>query len=138
MTAIETVIRPFVSDPATPVPYTKPGQRGVAPVLVRVGTKGGTKTFNTHASFSASLYMGRKQVEKAPRSEALQGELTNLHSQIASAGTAGDDRAAKEFTDKQDANASKVVDGSDGRTFTSDVPGESYNQNTGTYTPGGS
>jgi len=133
---LETIIRPFQNDPSTPTPYTKPGQRGVAPVLVRVGTKGGTKTFNTAASFSAQLYMGKKQVEKSPRSEALQTGLNDVATSVAGAGTGGDDKIAKAFEDTQEANAGRMVDTPDGRTiFMPDAGSGSYDSSTGVFTP---
>lgn len=97
---LESIIRPFTDDPSNPTPYTKPGQKGVENVHVRVGMKGGTKTFNYSGSMSASLYTSKKHMESAPRSSALQGAMQDA----SSAGAGGGYEAAlsKFQTDLQD------------------------------------
>lgn len=69
---LETIVRPFSIDQGvTPVRTVKAGQRGVEPVLVMVGRRGGTKTLPYSGNFSLSSYMVRIHKEKGNLRELL-------------------------------------------------------------------
>jgi hypothetical protein len=80
MTDLETIVRPFSSPDATPLPFHPAGAQGAQPVLVSVGLKGGTKTFTFSASSSRSTRMGNRHKETSPASESLQNALSQAAS----------------------------------------------------------
>lgn len=75
MATPETFIRPFTDDGVTPSSYIKPGAKPNEAVILRIGYRGGTKTFATTSHMSGSLYMSKKHMESPSRSKALQGEI---------------------------------------------------------------
>lgn len=72
---METIINPFVNQGVSPTPFTPVGQKAAPPVILSIGLKGGTKTFSTSGSSTASYKMGAINTESAPTSDALQGAL---------------------------------------------------------------
>lgn len=77
---METIIRPFQSPGVDPQPYHPAGAQAAPLVHVAIGARGGTKTFSSSGSASASFKMGQVHREKAPASGALQSKLAEAAS----------------------------------------------------------
>lgn len=77
---METIIRPFQSPTIDPQPYHPAGQQAAQLVHVAIGARGGTKTFASSGSASASFKMGQIHREKAPASQSLQSKLSEAAS----------------------------------------------------------
>jgi hypothetical protein len=74
--ALETIVNPNVSQPITPIGFTKPGAVGAPMVRIAVGFTGQVKTLGWSMSATATTKMGQAHHENPPsNSESLQKQL---------------------------------------------------------------
>ena len=69
----EAIVRPFQSGGVDPLPFHPTGQVGVPLAKIRVGQKGGSKTFGYSFSATTTNYMIRIHKENAAVSAENQG-----------------------------------------------------------------
>ncbi len=77
MGVIEQVIRPFAEQDVSPSGFVQPGTTGVPPVLVKIGLKGGGKSFSGKITYQRATKMGAVHDETSPDSQSLQTKLGN-------------------------------------------------------------
>ena len=65
MAGLEGVIRPFMGDPVSPIPFHPGSSSSAPPIRLAVGLIGGTKTFAWSSSASLSSYMAAVHKEKS-------------------------------------------------------------------------
>ena len=76
MGVIEQVIRPFAEQDVSPTGFVQPGTTGVPPVLVKIGLKGGGKSFSGKITYSRNTKMGADNAE-APGTKRIAQACTN-------------------------------------------------------------
>jgi hypothetical protein len=79
--SLESIVRPFQDVGVTPTPVAKPGSVGAPPVIVKVGYRGGTKTYSWSMSFNETFRLSKRHKEKAPTSPALQNFMSQAANQ---------------------------------------------------------
>ena len=77
MGVIEQVIRPFAEQDVSPTGFVQPGTTGVPPVLVKIGLKGGGKSFSGKITYSRNTKMGANHAEAPTTSTRIDQACTN-------------------------------------------------------------
>jgi len=75
MPQMEQIIRPFVDQEVGPTPYKPTSGQDDKPAIVKVGLKGGTKTFTGDYVYQQATKLGAVHSESSPSSGAIQNVM---------------------------------------------------------------